>query len=274
MASTLHDPAPPAAAPAPATPPTVVADPLGRLGPRGRAVWAVVILALAVVPALVSAARSETVQSDVLLEPVAGASARDGAMAAYARRVLALPVVQGRIASQRNRYWFLIGLRHVDVDVRAEGPGGERVRLSVADRTPGKARDLAHSVARQLVAQSRGAAARRSSTRAGLRVVDRALQDPALTAARRAQLESQRRFIVVQGRQDEGVVELRIARPATLPAGDRIARAVSKVAPEGVPRPNPLWAGFAGLLLGLALCALWLALPAGRRASGPAPPGE
>jgi hypothetical protein len=28
-----------------------------------------------------------------------------------------------------------------------------------------------------------------------------------------------------------------------------------------VPRPNPLWAGFVGLLLGVALCALWLALP-------------
>ena len=140
------------------------------------------------------------------------------------------------------------------------------MRLSVADRTPREARDLANSVAREVAAQSRGAAARRASGLGALKVVDRALQDPDLTAARRAELVAQRRFILTQSRLDEGVVALRLARPATLPAGDRLDRAVSKVAPDGVPRPDPLWAGFAGLLLGVALCSVWLALPPGRRA--------
>jgi hypothetical protein len=234
----------------------------------------VVILALAIVPALVSAARPQTVRSDVVLEPAAGASARPGTMARYARIVLHLPVVQSHIAAQRNRYWNFIGLRRVDVDVAAAGAGGQGVRLTVADRTPGKARDLAGIVAVQLVAQSRGAARRRARARAGVRGIDRALQAPGLTADRRTQLAAQREFIAAQARQERGATALRIARPAVLPAGDRVDRLVSAVAPDGLPSPDPLWAGFAGLLLGLALCALWLALPAGRRADSPPPPGE
>ena len=274
MASTLHDRPAAASPPPPSTPRTAVADRLRRVGPREWAVWAVVILVLAIVPALVSAARPQTVRSDVVLEPAAGASARPGAMAGYARAVLHLPVVQSHIAAQRNRYWNLIGLRHVDVDVAAVGAGGQGVRLTVAERTPGKARGLAGIVAEQLAAQSREAAPRRARARAGVRAIDRALQAPGLTAARRAELVAQREFIAAQARQDRGAIALRVARPATLPAGDRVDRLVSPVAPDGVPRPDPLWAGFAGLLLGLALCALWLALPAGRRADGSAPPGE
>lgn len=274
MASTLHDPAPPAAAPAPAASRTVVAERLRRLSPRERAVWAAVILALALLPALVSAARSETVRSDVVLEPVRGTRTAAGTMAAYARRVVALPLVQSRIAANRNRYWNVIGLRHAEVDVAAAGPGGRAVRLSVPARSSGDARDLAGIVAAQVAAQSRGAASRRGGARAGLRAIDRRLRDAALSPARRSELLAQRRFIVTQARQEHGAVPLRVTRPPTLPAGDRIDRVVAKVAPDGAPRPSPLWAGFAGLLLGLALCSLWLALPAGRRADGPAPPGE
>jgi hypothetical protein len=265
MASTLHDR--PAAAASPAAPRgRVVADRLRRLGPRERAVWAVAVLALALVPALVSAARSETVRSEVLLEPAPGQTARPGAMAGYVRTALDQPVLQGRIAFRRSRDWFLIGLRHADVDVRAAGAGNRGVLLSVPERTRRKAHDLAFIVAREIRARSRGAAERRRSGLAALKVIDRALADPALPAARRARLTAQRRFVITQAREDTGVAALEVTRPATLPDGDRIDRLVSKVAPDGAPHPDPLWAGFAGLLLGLALCGLWLALPARRPA--------
>jgi hypothetical protein len=268
MASTLHDRAPAAAPPPPAPRGTVVADRLRRLGRRERAIWAVAILVLALVPALVSAARSDTVRSEVLLEPAPGERARPGVMADYVRTVVNLPVVQGRIAFRRSRDWFLVGLRHADVDVDAAGRGGRGVRLTVTERTRRKARDLAFIVAREVRARSRGAARRLSSGLAGLKVIDRALRNRVLPAARRRELLAQRRFILVQARQDAKGASLEITRPPTLPAGDRIDRIVTKVAPDGAPHPHPLWAGFAGLLLGLALCGLWLALPAGRRAGG------
>ena len=272
MASTLHDR--PAVAPPPAAPRNVVAQRLRRLGPRERAIWAVVILLLALLPAVVSAARPETVRSDVLLQPAAGETARAEAMADYARRVVAVPFVQVRIAAERNRYWSLIGLRPVRVGVAAAGPGAQGVRLTVAARTPKEARNVNAVVAEQVTALSRGAAGRRASARAGLRTIERTLRDSQLEPARRAQLVAQRRFVAVQARQERGVVALRVARPATKPAGDRIDRLVWPVASDGVPRADPLWAGFAGLLLGLALCALWLALPAGRRPARSAATGE
>jgi hypothetical protein len=271
MASTLHDPAPPAAAPAAATARTVVADRLRRLSPRGWAIWATVILTLALVPALVSAARPKTVRSDVVLEPVAGTRTGAGTMAAYARRFLAFPLVQSSIAARRSRYWSVIGLRHVDVDVAAAGPGGGGVRLSVPAGIPGDARDLAGIVAAQVTAHSRGAGSRRAGARANLRAIDRRLRAGGLTTARRAELVAQRKFMVTQVRQERGAVALRVAHRPTRPDGDRIDRAVSKVAADGAPRPSPLWAGVAGLLLGVSLFALWLAVPADRR-PGPAPP--
>jgi hypothetical protein len=266
MASTLHDPARTAPPAAPGGRRSLVAGRLRELGPRQRAVWGVVMLVLALGPAVVSAARPEQVRSYVFLEPVAGATAREGDVADYTRRILRLNLVQNTIAGTRSRYWTLLGLGRVHVDVHPAGPGGQGVRLSVLGRTRAEARDLANATAAQVTARSRGTIARRTRARAGLRKLDKARRDPHLTRARRSGLEAYRRFVAFDDGLEAGAVDLRVARPATVPADDRISRLVSKVAPDGVPRPNPLWAGFAGLLLGLALCSLWLALPPGRRA--------
>jgi hypothetical protein len=269
MAFALRDPSPAAAAPRPATPRDVLADRFRRLSPRQRAIWAAVILGLALVPALISASRPENVRSAVLLEPAAGQKAPTGVMANYLRSVVNVPIVQSRVAWSRSRYWDLIGLEHVDVDVQEAGPDGQGVRLTVADRTPRKARDLATAVAAEVVYQTRRAASRRASARGGVLFIDHALRNPNLSHARRAELITQRQLVATQAHQLRNAVEARISRPATMPAGDRIDRVVSKAAPGGVPRPNPIWAGLAGLFVGLALCALRLALPATRAPGDP-----
>src|SRR4051812_9646874 len=121
MAFALRDPTPAAATPPPPTRRSVMAERVRRLSPRQRAIWAAMILGLALVPALISASRPKDVRSNVLLEPVTGQRAPRGVMAGYARSVLRAPVVQSRIAWTRSRYWNLIGLEHVDVNVQAAG---------------------------------------------------------------------------------------------------------------------------------------------------------
>jgi hypothetical protein len=137
----------------------------------------------------------------------------------------------------------------------------------VPGRTPGEAQEVAAVVAREAVVRSRGAADRRVQARSALLLVEKALRNPDLTPGRRSELERQREFITVQGRQDIGVAPLRVVAPPTRPDGGVVDRLAREVVSDGVPRPNPLWAGFVGLLLGLALCALWLALPV--RGRGP-----
>jgi hypothetical protein len=272
MASTLHDPEAPT--PPPAAPPrSLFTRRLPALGAHQMAFLGVFLLAMTLIPIVVTATRPERVTSEVVIEPVAGSKVSEGATAAYARRVLHLTLVQHTIAATRSRYWTLLGLGHVDVDVEAVGRGGQAAKLSVAGRTRAEAEKLANAAAVAVTARSRGALARRARARAKLRRLARALRDPDLSPERRSQLIGTRRFIGFDARLDAGAVALRVARPATRPAGDRIDRVVSKVARDGAPRPSPLWAGFAGLLLGLSLCALWLAVPTDRR-PGPAPPGE
>jgi hypothetical protein len=234
----------------------------------------VFVIAMTLVPIFVSATRPTQVTSEVVIEPVAGSKVSEGATAAYARRVLRLNLVQHTIAATRSRYWTLIGLGHVDVDVEAVGRGGQAAKLSVADRTRAEAQKLANAAALAVTARSRGAPARHARARAKLRKLAQALRDPGVSPKRRSQLIATRQFIGFDARLDAGAVALRVAGPATRPAGDRIDRVVSAVAPDLAPRPSPLWAGVAGLLLGLSLCALWLAVPPGRRTGGPAPPGE
>ena len=269
MASTLHDPKAPTPAPA-ATPRSRLSRRLPALGSHQLAFLGIFLLAMTLIPILVTGARSKQVTSEVVVEPVAGSKVSEGATAAYARRVLRLNLVQHTIAATRSRYWTLIGLGHVDVDVEAVGRGGQGAKLIVAGRTRAEAQRLANAAALSVAARSRDAPARHARARAKLRKLAQALRDPGLSPQRRSQLIATRQFIGFDARLDAGAVALRVARPATRPAGDRIDRVVSKVAPDGAPRPSPLWAGVAGLLLGLSLCALWLAVPPGR----PAPPGE
>ena len=265
MASALRDPAPPATAPA-ATRRSVLSGRLDRLGRRERVVMALAVLALAVVPALVSALRPATLWSETRLAPEPGERARPGLMAPLIERWVSLPVVQDRIAFTRSRWYWLVDLDLADVEASPAGPGGQGAFVRVPGRTPGEAQEVAEVVARQLVKHFRGAAKRREGTRRALLVVDKALRDPDLTPARRDELLRQRRFINVQARGDEGVAALRVVSRPTRPDGGVVDGVTRRVVSDGVPRPHPLWAGLAGLLMGLALCALWLALPVRGRA--------
>jgi hypothetical protein len=260
MASTLRD-APPQAAPPPPTPRSAVSERWRRLGRRERVVMALAVVALALVPALFSALRPATLYSEMRLSPELGERAAPGRMAPYIERMVVSRGVRDRIAGTRSRWYWLVDLELTEVRATPAAPGGQGAFVRVPGSTPGEAQEVARVIARHAIAQSRDAATRRATTRAALAMVDRALRRPGLSAARQAELERQRTFIVVQGRNQRGVAPLQLASGPTRPDGGVVDSLARNVVAEGVPRPNPLWAGLVGLLLGLALCALWLALP-------------
>jgi len=252
MASTLHDPALPAATRR--TP--------ARLGRRRHLlVMALVVVVLTLVPAAVSSLRPATVHSEVRLVPERGQQTRTGAVASLVEQRVNQPGVRNRIVTARRRSAWIVDLALTDVRATPAAPSGQGALISVPGATPGEARDVARLVAREVIARAGGAAARRAEARRAVAAVERALHQRGLTPARRTELESQRRFITVQALQDAGLTPVRVAAGPTRPEGDLVDRVVRPVISDGVPRPNPLWAGFVGLLLGVALCALWLALP-------------
>src|SRR5829696_9046840 len=100
MPSTLRDPAPPAATKREA-PRAVLADRLRRLGPRERVVLTLAVVALTLIPAIVTAVRPATLHSEVRLAPAAGERTRPGLMARYVERFVHQPLIQDRIAGER-----------------------------------------------------------------------------------------------------------------------------------------------------------------------------
>ncbi len=243
---------------------------LRGLAPRERALLALAVLLLTLVPVAVSLARPAVRWSELVVAPAAGAPTARGSPAEQVSRLVRDRSFQARVDDERDSAWFTLESRLDDVEVSAVAGDPSRVRIRVPARTRAEALGVARSVAAVLTAQGRTAPRMVAVGRARLREIDAALRGrPA--PARRRQLLTERRFI---GVAIANVVAVEVVDPPSRPSRTATEALIEKLDESGAPRPSPLWAGLAGLLLGLALCCLWLARPSDERAGRDAwPPG-
>ena len=221
-------------------------------------------------PVAISLARPAVRWSELVVAPVAGATTSRGSPTEQVSRLLRDRAFRARVADERDSTWFALESRLDDVDVSAVAGDSSRVRVRVPARTRAEALGAARAVAAAITAQSRTVPKMVAVGRARLREIDAALRArPA--PARRRQLVTERRFI---GVAIANVVALEVVDPPSLPSRTTAEALIEQLDESGAPRPSPVWAGLAGLLLGLALCCLWLARPvdggAGRDAWPPA----
>jgi hypothetical protein len=144
-----------------------------------------------------------------------------------------------------------------------DGPGRPQYVLTARGPGADEARALATASAREVIESAENGA--HFFLGGELPKIERALRRDDLPAARRLELTQRRDDIQAVLDNQEFVYE-RTATPATRPderAADRLLGALPGSRPL---RPDPLWAGLAGLALALALLAWVLALsPASRR---------
>jgi hypothetical protein len=248
MASALHD-----------RPRPSPRRPAGR-----RATLALAVLLLALVPVGISLARPAVRWSELAVARAGGGSTPRGSLVEHVRRLLRDGGFRARVADDQDSPWFAYESRLGDVDVSPAAQDPSRVRIRVPARTRTQALGIARSVAAVITAQGRAAPEMVAIGRARLREVEAALRDP-LTPARRRELVAERRFI---GVALANVVPLEVVDPPSVPARTTVEALIETLDESGAPRPSPLWAGLAGLLLGLALCCLWLARPLDEGAAG------
>jgi hypothetical protein len=235
---------------------------LRGLAPRQRALLALALLLLTLVPVAVSLARPAVRWSELVVTPAPAALTPRGSASEQMGRLLRDRSFRARVADERDSTWFVLESRLDDVDVAAVAGDPSRARVRVPARTRAEALGVARSVAAVITAQGRAAPKMLAVARARLREIAEALGDrPA--PARRRQLLTERRFI---GVAIGNLVALEVVEPPSLPSRTTTEALIEQLDESGAPRPSPLWAGLAGLLLGLALCCLWLARPSDERA--------
>ena len=226
------------------------------LRPVERVLLGLLVAVLAVVPALVTGRRSSSYRSEVALAVVSPPPAGAADPVARVRLQVNSRFVQGLMAARAGGSVGALpaGARTVGVRRAADGS----IVLSVPGTDPSSARRLADQIASGLADQSRLAAASRKQMARKLAMIDRALRAPGLTAARRRRLVAERRFagIALQGQRQSA--EFAVRRVATTPRRNAVDRVVAGVHAGDATTPPALWAGIAGLLLGLALSGVWL----------------
>jgi hypothetical protein len=253
MASTLRDPAPApnrlAAAAAP------LSERLGRVPRRERVLLAVVLLILTVVPAAIAAARSSEVRVELALERAApGFSAPQG-VPAYVRSMLRGSRLREHVAGVTGRSWRDLEDHYDAIEVVRRGaPGHREVVMRVPADTVRDAEKLADAIVGKLDID----AELQVNGRTLLARIGRRLRDENLSEAVRRRLITQRLFARAGLRSFRNDIPLRASRPVTEAPRGTVDRAIDSLPGENPPYRSPVWTGLAGLLLGLALCSLWL----------------
>jgi hypothetical protein len=220
-----------------------------------RVLLAALVAALVIVPAVVTSERSATYRSEVTLAASRQAADPGGNPVAYVRSQLNSRLVRGLIAAQSGGSF---GALPEAGSARVRGGAGGTITLSVPGPTPTTARTLADRIALGLAAQSRESAARHRALEAQRTVVAAGLRMKGLSSRDRRELRLQLRFVTAALTRRSGGVDLEVARRASLPERNVVDRAMAAAGIGDAATPSPVWAGMAGLLLGLALCCVWL----------------
>jgi hypothetical protein len=224
-----------------------------------RLLLGLVIALLTVVPALVAAARPSSYRSEVELRVPQPEARRLEPPRAYVTSFVGGPILRGHMMELLGDAWpqYRPLSERIAVTAGRREDGG-RVIVAVPAERPSQARELAGFVAEKLLADAALKYPARRRARAALARVERALREPGLEPARRRELLARRRSAEATAAVYVPIVPLRASGPATQPKLSGIDSAVRRLLGHDQPPPSPLWSGFAGLLLALALCALWL----------------
>ncbi len=252
MASTLRDPAPPADRLAAATRP--LSERLGRLPRRERVLLAAVLLLLTLVPAAIAAARSSEARVDLKLERASRDASSPVGLPAYVRAMVRGRGLRDHVAAATARSWRDLERHYDDIEVVRGDAGPDAVVMQVPGGTVRDAQRLAGIIADKVNIDARLQLAARSD----LARTGRRLRRGGLSAARRRQLLTQREFARVGLRPFRDDIPLRVSGPFTEKPRGTVDRAIDSLPGENPPHRSPVWTGFAGLLLGLAVCSLWL----------------
>ena len=239
---------------------------LRAVPPRTWAVLALVVVVLTAAPVLITLARPGTFNTTFVVAQHDPSQASDVPLDERATRTIVGFETQRRIVALRDaRDW---SLEDVTPDPTVEpGPRPGTVRVTIPADTAEQSEGIARVAADVITTQRRGVVRKRAEELARLREVEIAVQRRDLAPARRARLREEAAFIRASL---PGLVAMRISDPPTAVAP---ASLIDRLDAGGVPRPDPIWAGAVGLLLGLALCSLWLTL-SGRSSTRPEQPAE
>jgi hypothetical protein len=266
VALALRDQTRPASAPESGGPTAGVSARLRAVPPRTRAVLALVVVVLTAAPVAITLARADTFASTFLV------AQQDASQASH------LPLVDrvGRAAREYETRRRIVALRDtpgwslpedIPDPIVGAGPRPGTARVTIPADTSQEALDVARVTAGAITAQARRISRARAAALERRREIEVALARRDVSRAQRLRLETQALFIRVTLPR---FVPLRIADP---PAAVQPTGFINRLDPGGIPRPDPVWAGAVGLMLGLALCWLWLTL-SGRSSSVREQPGD
>jgi hypothetical protein len=229
-----------------------------RVGRRERVLLVVLVAVMALAPALVALARETSHRATVeLLVANEGDDAADAI--GYVRSQLVNPFVRNSIVKQVGAAWAGEPEFYGDIGVAAGADGDPpSVRLTASGDSPAEARRVADIAAREIVAGTQQRARRMERGERILTTIERRLAEGDLSARQRRSLRGRAAFIRAEAAGLESVVALRVAGEASSSSLGLADRVIDALRPGGAPRPQPIWAGIAGLITGLALCALWL----------------
>ena len=221
--------------------------------PRTRAVLALVVIVLTAAPVAVTLARPDSFHATFVVAQHDASQVSDVSLDERVTRAAGGIEARRRIVALRDASgWSLPKV--IPDPIVGRGPRPGTVRVTFRADTAQESQDLARVVASVITTQRRRIVRKRAAEIGRLREVESALERRDLSRARRARLREEAAFIRASL---PGLVALRVSDP---PSAVRPAGLIDRLDTSGVPRPDPVWAGAVGLMLGLALCSLWLAL--------------
>lgn len=228
-----------------------------RVPVRHRVVLLAVVTVLTLVPALFSIARMQS-SVDVDLYPVPGVRQAPGQPVRYVQRVLPtipfLSALSSRPGNPPNPSFY----RSIAVSPDANRPGA--VRLTVLSPTPNQAAVALRFAAAEIASLSSTSSSNWFRVRDVLPQFARALARHDLSSVARRSILTQETFAraATAGKPPAGPLE---AGKVTTTVHGLPAKIIADL--PGNPRqPSPFWAGAAGFILGIALCATWIYMTA------------
>ena len=226
-----------------------------RTAREALALGAVVVL-LTTVPAVVSLLRHTSYRAEAVLVPVSRGTSAAEALSS-ARRQATAPGLRITVAADKGRAWTTYS--HYFERITVQAGSGRSVVLSVPAATPKEATATAGFVVERLALVTRDI---RRASMVGtdrIRAIDTLLRTAPRSARQRRRLVGERHFLRVYlaslGRRS---VPFQTQGQIRGPRLNAVDRAFERLHAEDLPRAAPGWAALAGLLLGLALSALWL----------------
>jgi hypothetical protein len=259
VALALRDQTRPTSAPDSGGPTAGVSARLRAMPPRTRAVLALVVVVLTAAPAAITLARADTFTSTLVVAQQDASQASDVPLIERVTRTARGFETRRRIVALRDAPGWSLP-EDIPNPIVGAGPRPGTARVTIPADTTREALDVARVTAGVITAQARRISRARAAALDRRRAIDSALGRRDVSRARRSRLREEAEFIRASL---PGLVALRISDP---PAAVQPTGLIDRLDPGGIPRPDPVWAGAVGLMLGLALCSLWLTL-SGRSSS-------